>query len=104
MRRSRTYDDSAGQSFADKYYADNIRGKEDILQHYQILHLSNLNIDMKYAEGAETDCGEFRCCHLNKGQNATAANDRAGPLGARGCDLPLNGVKAMLTKLKERAV
>ena len=99
------WNSASGESYADAYYRLNIKGKDvKSTPSYQILHLSNLNIDTKYTEGAETDCGEFRCCHLRLGQNATEGEDRAGPFGSKGCDLPLEAMRQMLIKLKEAAV
>ena len=52
-------------NFADVYYEDNIRGVEDTLINYKILHLSDLAIDLDYVAGSDASCREFRCCHAD---------------------------------------
>ena len=64
VRSTDRYNNESGKSYADKYYEDNIRGNELNLQNYKILHLSDLNIDINYDEGALTECRGYRCCHL----------------------------------------
>ena len=58
---------------------------------------------MKYVAGAEADCRQFRCCHVdNKGEVQSNPSVAAGPFGTKNCDLPLNGARTLLTKLKEK--
>lgn len=92
-------------SFADDYYEASIRGKENTLQDYKILHLSDLWVDLNYVAGASTQCRDFRCCHANSdGEIDFASADAAGPYGSRGCDTPLGGARSMLTQMKEKVI
>ena len=91
--------------FADRYYAEKIRdrAKEKTLITYKILHLSDLAVDLKYVAGAEADCRDFRCCHANNnGELNINPRVEAGVFGSKNCDLPLNGARILLTKLKEK--
>jgi len=92
-------------NFADKYYTERIRENQQTLITYRILHLSDLAVDLKYVAGAEADCREFRCCHANKfGELKSNPSVEAGPFGSKNCDMPLNGARILLTKLKERLI
>lgn len=67
--------------------------------------MSDLSVDLKYVAGASYDCREFRCCHANEdGEIDFSSDTAAGPYGARGCDLPLIGAKALLTELKTKVI
>lgn len=92
-------------NFADNLYETDIRGKEDTLQEYKILHLSDLSVDLKYVAGSSYDCRDFRCCHADRdGEIDFNSDTAAGPYGARGCDLPLSGAKSLLTGLKAKVL
>ena len=104
LRQNYRYKNEAGKSFADVYYEDTIRGNENNLQNYKILQLSDLNIDLKYREGAPTDCREYRCCHMLAHEVSSANSDTSGPFGDKNCDLPLSAAKAMLKKIKAQVM
>lgn len=60
-------------------------------------------MDLKYVAGAEADCRDFRCCHANNaGELNISPRVEAGVFGSKNCDLPLNGARILLTKLKEK--
>lgn len=92
--------------FVDKYYVENIRDNEDSLIDFKILHLTDLQIDNKYMAGTSSDCRNFRCCHLDKNGELESSNSAniAGPFGSRNCDMPLNGARVLLTRLKEELI
>lgn len=47
---------------------------------YNILHLSDFNIDYDYDTGASTDCGEYICCRTayGSGSSGTYGNLKCG--------------------------
>ena len=87
--------------FADYYYETNLRGQDSLIT-YQILHLSDLAIDLRYVNGAETKCRDFRCCHATARDETSTPKNPAGPYGNKGCDQPLDGTRVLLTRLKEQ--
>jgi len=70
---------------------------------YKILHLSDLFIDPEYMAGTDSKCRGMVCCHLlgnGKLPEDLAGEDIAGPYGHMDCDMPLGGVRQILSKLK----
>lgn len=85
-------------TYQDKFYEENIRGAVENRQHYQILHLHDLAIDLDYHVGSPVDCRQFRCCHAEESPDG----DRAGAIGSTNCDLPLHGAEILLRKFKQK--
>ena len=85
-------------TYQDKFYEENIRENVENRQHYQILHLHDLAIDLDYHVGSAVECRQFRCCHAEESPDG----DRAGAIGSTNCDLPLHGAEILLRKFKEK--
>lgn len=97
-------DSSIDYAFVDDYYEQNIIGVNTLIT-YTVLHLSDLAIDLDYVAGSDAKCRQFRCCHANSfGEIDENPKKRAGTFGAKDCDMPLNGSRVLLTKLKEKVL
>ena len=84
----------SADNFLTEMYINEIRGFNRIP--YYVLQLSELNIDLKYVNGASRQCREFRCCHAAEDRTIPqdiSHENVAGPFGAYNCDMPLGGAK-----------
>ena len=53
------------------------------------LHLSDIHIDMEYAEGSLANCKEYLCCRADVGYPKRKGDEAAGEWGSPLCDLPV---------------
>ncbi|CAL4059731.1 unnamed protein product [Meganyctiphanes norvegica] len=68
---------------------------------FRILHLSDLHVDLDYAEGAAVNCDYPLCCREAYGM-AQPGEEAAGPWGGRGhCDIPAHTLDHLLGQAKE---
>jgi hypothetical protein len=63
---------------------------------YNILHISDLNVDYNFVEGAKADCADLVCCQAKHGTSGI----HAGKYGHRNCDTPGVTVSDLLTSIK----
>ncbi|CAD5229144.1 unnamed protein product [Bursaphelenchus okinawaensis] len=62
----------------------------------KVLHITDIHVDLDYAVGTESDCGEPQCCRWPK-QRVDKIKKPAGYWGSVGnCDIPLWTVEDML--------
>ncbi|TFY56866.1 hypothetical protein EVJ58_g7375 [Rhodofomes roseus] len=72
--------------------------KQPTGERLQILHLSDLHIDPRYAIGAEANCSQYLCCRVNS-YNENSLNHTVQPaprFGAFNCDSPYPLIVAAL--------
>lgn len=62
---------------------------------YNILHISDLNVDYNYVEGARSDCSDLVCCQAKHGTDGI----KAGKYGNKNCDTPPVTVSDILTSV-----
>lgn len=62
---------------------------KDSAEDLTVIHISDIHVDFKYAQGAFTDCDEPACCREIDANNETDFDAIAGPWGDyRNCDTP----------------
>ncbi|KIM88956.1 hypothetical protein PILCRDRAFT_813955 [Piloderma croceum F 1598] len=69
----------------------------------KVLHISDLHIDSRYANGAEANCTSSLCCRANN-FNTMSPNKTVFPaprFGAYGCDTPISLVLSTLNAIPE---
>lgn len=64
---------------------------------YNILHISDLYVDLNYTEGRRTDCGELICCQNKHGTSGYSLSQRYGEAN---CDTPLIAIQEMFVDIK----
>jgi hypothetical protein len=83
-----------GNDFVDNLYTTVMSNPPSV---YNILHLSDLNVDLNYMEGTNTECGDLVCCQVKHGSSGFNLAKRYGE--AR-CDTPLIAVQEMFVDIK----
>lgn len=61
---------------------------------FKLVHFTDIHMDLKYRAGASKKCSEVICCRASDGFPTDPAL-QAGPLGAFGCDIPVDVVTTM---------
>jgi hypothetical protein len=62
---------------------------------YNILHISDLNVDYNYVEGTRSDCSDLVCCQAKHGIDGI----QAAKYGNENCDTPSVTVSDILTSV-----
>jgi hypothetical protein len=73
------------------YHISNLTVSNDM---YQILWLSDVEIDLQYKEGTSSVCKDFRCCH--EGDELTDLEDFARIYGDLKCGTSEEGFKKLI--------
>lgn len=72
------------------------------LDELQIVHLTDIHLDLKYMVGAFSDCDEFACCR----EVDTSENDTESVAGVwgdyRSCDTPVKAVENAFQQIKKQ--
>lgn len=89
-------DDYINKMYESVYNDPNRASRETL----QILHISDIHVDMLYKNGSNADCDGYLCCREENGM-PTDPSKQAGPWGAYKCDLPLQTYQNMLNYIKE---
>lgn len=56
----------------------------------QVVHISDIHVDLNYTTGASYDCTKNICCRVYEADDAVGVTDYpAGPYGNAACDSPL---------------
>lgn len=66
----------------------------------QVLHISDIHLDIEYTPGTNWDCDGYLCCRLENGF-PTDPLKRAGQWGGYKCDLPVETFENMLEHVKK---
>ena len=90
----------ANDDFVDKMYeqmAKEIAEGDTDREIIKAVHISDVHIDMEYAEGSAAKCGSFLCCRAKFGQPAPG-DPAAGEWGFNGgvCDIPQKTFQSLM--------
>lgn len=82
----------------DKLYAE-IAASTSPRETVKFIQFADTHLDIKYLEGATSDCGFDFCCRAES--ETGSGSHKAGKFGARGhrCDVPQATVDAVLDKI-----
>lgn len=83
--------------YVNNHYVENVRGSNFLIT-YRILHISDIAVDPYYEVGTNANCRLMRCCHLDRA--SIRGRDNANYFGDKNCDLPLDGARELLQRLK----
>lgn len=67
----------------------------------QVVHISDIHIDLNYTTGASYDCTKNICCRVYDSDDAVGVTDYpAGPYGNVNCDTPLALEESLYAAIK----